>query len=123
MPIENLKADILKRYASIHAFCKAHPELSRASVYLALSGKYPGNSGNQAARIRAALAKPQEIPPQALPQVSATTLADTLQEIRCAHCRRLDRRECMACRDQTGREGNELFSRLFGKMADDAGSL
>ncbi|WP_297826406.1 hypothetical protein [uncultured Desulfovibrio sp.] len=122
MPTENLKADILKRHASVHAFCKAHPELSRSSVYLALSGKYPGNSDNQAARIRATLAKPQEIPQQVLPKISATTLTDTLQEIRCAHCRRLDRRECLACRDQTGREGDELFSRLFGKIAD-TGSL
>lgn len=36
-----------------------------------------------------------------------------LASIRCAHCRRLDRRECMACRDQTEREGKELFGRLF----------
>lgn len=118
MPIETLKAEILKRYASVHVFCKAHPELSRSSVYLALSGKYPGNADRQEARIRTALAAPQENPPMVTPLVSAATLIDTLQEIRCTHCRRLDRRECMACRDQTAREGEELFSRLFGKMAD-----
>lgn len=122
MPTETLKAEILERYASIHAFCRAHPELSRSSVYLALSGKYPGKADGQVARIRAALASPQEIPPMVPPVVSAVTLVDTLQEIRCAHCRRLDRRECMACRDQTGREGDELFSRLFGTIAD-TGSL
>lgn len=122
MPTENLKAKIREKYPSVHAFCKEHPELSRSSVYLALSGKYPGKSDKQMVRICAALASPQKIPPMTPPVVSVSTLVDTLQEIRCAHCRRLDRRECMACRDQTGREGDELFSRLFGKIAD-TGSL
>ena len=116
MPIEKLTAEILEKYPSVHAFCKAHPELSRSSVYLALSGKYPGKSDKQVARIRAALSEPQEMPPQVAQIVSSALLVDTLQEIRCAHCRRLDRRECMACRDQTGREGDELFSRLFSSM-------
>ncbi len=116
MPIESLKADILARYKSVHAFCKARSELSRASVYLVLSGKYPGRMNAQIARIRAALAEPEEERPPQMPQppVSAADLVDTLQEIRCTHCRRLDRRECMSCRDQTGRAGSELFLRIFG---------
>lgn len=119
MPTESLKTEILAQYASVHSFCKAHPDLSRSSVYLTLSGKYPGNAGNQEERIRAALANRQEeTTPRVLPHVSAATLADVLQEIRCAHCRRLDRRECMACRAQTVSEGDELYTRLF-----DTGSL
>lgn len=111
--VDALRASVLERYASIYAFCRAHPELKRATVYLVLSGQYPGKWNLQAARIRAALTgagEPTEVP---APGVTREVLAETLQSIRCAHCRRLDRRECMACRDQTEREGKELFGRLF----------
>lgn len=111
--VEGLRAQVLDRYASVHAFCRAHPELKRATVYLVLSGRYPGNWGAQAARIRAALAGTTETPVAPAPGVKRETVAETLQAIRCAHCRRLDRRDCVACRDQTEREGKELFARLF----------
>lgn len=110
---DTLRAQVLERHASVYAFCRAHPELKRATVYLVLSGRYPGKWSFQAARIRAALTgtgKESETP---APGVTREVLAETLQSIRCAHCRRLDRRECMACRDQTEREGKELFGRLF----------
>ena len=109
--VDTLRAQVLERYTSIYAFCRAHPELKRATVYLVLSGRYPGKWSFQAARIRAALTGAEKAPPA--PGVTREILAETLQSIRCAHCRRLDRRECMACRDQTEREGKELFGRLF----------
>lgn len=128
--VDGLRAQVLDRYASIHAFCRAHPELKRATVYLVLSGRYPGKWSLQAARIRAALGMPspsvsgedpltaaatgaRDSPEMPVPGVTREAVAETLQKIRCAHCRRLDRRECMACRDQTEREGKELFIRLF----------
>lgn len=134
--VEGLRAQVLDRYASVHAFCRAHPELKRATIYLVLSGRYPGNWGAQAARIRAALAGTKETPVTPMPgateggpqgrarcdagsyghrqqRVTREAVAETLQTIRCAHCRRLDRRDCVACRDQTEREGKELFVRLF----------
>ena len=112
MSISEVKAEILNKYASVHAFCKAHKELSRASVYLVLSGKYPGNAKNQLKRIVAALTGHEgEQRPQ--PPVSQETLGETLQAIRCSNCRRLNRRECMSCRDQTAREAMELFERLY----------
>ena len=151
--VDGLRAEVLARYASVYAFCRAHPELKRATVYLVLSGRYLGKWSFQAARIRAALAmlspsvsgkdpltaaatgaeKASETPTPGATEggpegrarcdegsyghrqqsVTREVLAETLQSIRCAHCRRLDRRECMACRDQTEREGKELFGRLF----------
>lgn len=112
---DELRARILDRYVSVHAFCRAHPELKRATVYMVLSGKYPGKADMQIARIRAALTESAsgESAEIRIPRVTGEALAVTLQEIRCAHCRRLDRRECLACREQTEREGKELFSRLF----------
>ena len=128
--VERLRAQVLARYASVYAFCRAHPELKRATVYLVLSGRYPGKWSFQAERIRAALAmlspsvsgkdpltaaatETGKVPETPASGVTREVLAETLQSIRCAHCRRLDRRECMACRDQTEREGKELFGRLF----------
>ena len=114
---DGLRTEVLERYASVHAFCRAHPELKRATVYMVLSGRYPGKWKAQAALIRAALAGREETPKAAEEGyghgVTREAVAETLQKIRCAHCRRLDRRECMACREQTDREGKELFSRLF----------
>ena len=111
--VEGLRARILDRYASVHAFCRAHPELKRATVYLVLSGRYPGKRTVQAARIRAALTGTEAALEKSAPGMTGETVAETLQEIRCGHCRRLDRRNCMACRDQTEREGKELFFKLF----------
>lgn len=117
MPIKKLKESILEHHASIHAFCKAHPELSRASVYLLLSGKYPGKWNRQADRIRAALspAAPGEQQKTPSPPVSMKLMAESLQRVRCGNCRRLNRRECMACRDQTAKEASQLFSTIYGE--------
>ncbi|MDE5832038.1 MAG: hypothetical protein K2H64_03485 [Desulfovibrio sp.] len=124
MSISEVKAEILNKYASVHAFCKAHKELSRASVYLVLSGKYPGNAKNQLKRIKAALTG-HEAKQRPQPPVSQEMLGETLQAIRCSNCRRLNRRECMACRDQTAREAMELFERLYdnGEGMEKAGQL
>lgn len=117
MTASELKDAVLARYRSIYAFCRAHPELKRATVYQVLAGQYPGRWDEQAALIRAALTGRKEMlappAPDAAEGVTREAVAETLQKIRCAHCRRLDRRDCMACRDQTEREGKELFSRLF----------
>ena len=110
---EVLRAQVLDRYVSVHAFCRAHPELKRATVYLVLSGRYPGKWSDQAARIREALVGTREVPEKPTPGVTREAMVETLQEIRCARCRRLDRRDCSACREQTEREGKELFIRLF----------
>lgn len=111
--VERLRADILARYVSIHAFCKFHPELTRATVYQVLSGKYPGRVEKQAAIIRAALQGGQAEAPQVGPALSQDETAAALQSIRCGHCRKLDKRGCHDCRRQTDKEARELFVRLF----------
>lgn len=110
--VDRLRAQVLDRYTSVHAFCRAHPELTRGTVYLVLSGNYPGKISTQASKIRAALATPEEKASIPVPSITGEVVAETLQKIRCVHCRRLDRRACPVCREQTEREGKELFARL-----------
>ncbi len=113
---ETLKAEILERFASVHAFCKAHPELARGTVYQTLSGRYAGSFENQAKKIRAALENPDKKPQIKEDfQIDADVLGEELQAIRCQNCRRLNRRDCMACRDQTIREAAELHKRVYCK--------
>lgn len=108
-----LREQVLERYSTIYAFCRAHPELKRATVYLVLSGRYPGKSEAQAEKIRAALHGTPEVPAPVAPGLTREQTAEALQEIRCGNCRRLDRRGCGDCRTQTEREARELYSRLF----------
>lgn len=110
---ERLRAEIIAKYKSVHAFCKAHPELCRGTVYMLVSGSYPGDFNRQAAKARAALAGNPVKTADSLPKyIDADKMRDILQETRCQNCRRLNRRECMACRDQTAREAVELARRL-----------
>ena len=111
--IESLRADILARYVSIHAFCKLHPELTRATVYQVLAGKYPGRVDKKVAVIRAALRGQQAEAPHTRPALTQDETAAALQSIRCGNCRKLDKRGCPDCRHQTDREARELFVRLF----------
>ena len=100
---EDLRAAVLARHRSIHAFCRVHPELARATVYQVLSGRYAGNMPMQTARIRAALgARPTA------PGIDAGRIAAVLQEVKCGRCRRADRRGCRGCRIQTGREAEAV---------------
>lgn len=115
----SLRALILTRYTSIHAFCRAHPELKRSTVYLVVSGRYPGNIRAQATRIRQALEEGQNVDggakatDPAPPKLSLTALTEAFQNIRCGHCRRLDRRGCLECRTQTEREVTALHEYIF----------
>lgn len=111
---ESLRAQVLDRYISVHAFCVAHPELKRSTVYMVLAGRYPGRTEKQAARIRAALAGPPErVAATPAPGLTRDETTEALQNIRCNHCRRLDRRGCFECRTQTEREARELYAKLF----------
>lgn len=101
---------VLARYASIHAFCRQHPELKRSTVYQVLAGKYAGHAGRQLAAIRAALdwTAPEE---RKVPPLTADQIADAVQAFKCGECRRLDK-QCAACRTQTMREA-EVVERLL----------
>ena len=126
--LDELRARIVERYGSLHAFCKAHPELKRSSVYLVMSGRYPGRSENQIIRIEAALegnacaARAVLATRSGLASatsMSAEDMADALQEIRCNNCRLLDRRNCLECRTRTRREAEELHARMCRRAYPD----
>lgn len=126
--LDELRARIVERHGSLHAFCKAHPELKRSSVYLVMSGRYPGRSENQIIRIEAALEGNIHTALAGLaaraglasaPPMSAEDMADALQEIRCNNCRLLDRRNCLECRTRTRREAEELHARMCRRMYPD----
>ena len=113
MKAEDVRAAIVARYGSIHSFCRQHPELKRSTVYMVLSGRYAGSTARQEAKIRAAALN---LPPEdamtkkPLPE---QRVVDTLQHIRCKHCRRLDKGHCRECRTQTDKEARELCTTLF----------
>ena len=111
----DLKQVILDRFGSIHAFCRIHPELKRATVYQVLAGKYAGRSEQHLAAIKAAL---YETPPpvSSLLPVTAEQIADVVQAFKCASCRRFDK-PCAACRTQTLREAEVVEAFLAEKAA------
>ena len=112
--MDDLRLKVLERYSSVHAFCRSHPELKRATVYLVLSGRYPGRVDVQAQKIREAITPPtaQDVSPVIRTGVTEDRLSGKLQTIRCSHCRKI-KKDCLLCRDQTTKEAKELFLALF----------
>ena len=53
--LDKIRAAILQRFGSIHAFCALHANLNRTTVYAILNGRYAGNTSKQLGRIAAAL--------------------------------------------------------------------
>ncbi len=103
---KEIRADILRQYRSIHAFCRKHPEIGRSTVYQVLSGKYPGNRQEQIRRIRFVLdAAPDEAERS---PVEAEDVRRVLQDHKCAHCRILHNPPCGDCRKQTAREAEAV---------------
>lgn len=120
---QDLKAAIISRHGSIHAFCRRHAgegagQLKRSTVYMVLAGRYPGKVAPQLAKICAALAEADGAntsDPVFLPTLpSSEVLTTALQNIRCKHCRTLDKSRCGGCRVQTSREAEELNAYLAG---------
>jgi hypothetical protein len=111
--LEAIRRDIRERYRSIHAFCRENPELKRSTVYLVLSGKYPGNTDRQAVKIETALSG--EAPSTARAALTAKEAYSVLQEAKCAHCRKLDKRSCPECNTQTAREAQALEDYLYAR--------
>jgi hypothetical protein len=105
--LEAVRRAIRERYRSIYGFCRDNPELKRSTVYLVLSGKYPGNTEKQMGRIETALTGKAAVPePRRI--IHAQEAFTVLQEAKCAHCRKLDKRACPECQTQTAREAQAL---------------
>lgn len=112
--IEELKAAIREKHGTTHAFCRANPALKRSTVYLMLSGKYPGNQERQADKILEALAgSASPRTPRLL--ITAQEAHDVLQGAKCAHCRKLEKRGCSECNTQTEREAQALAEYLLSR--------
>lgn len=89
----DLAALVRERCGSVHAFCRKHPNLCRSTVYLVLSGKYPGNASRQAERIRIALEREKK---------DVRAVRDRLLAAACAACtlkEKRKRRRCPVCRE------------------------
>lgn len=105
--LEEIRNIMLARYRTIHAFCRANPDITRSTVYLVMSGKYAGNMQTQITRIESALdgARRQSAPCFAL---RASEVFSVLQDAKCAHCRKQDKRFCPECKTVTMREAHAL---------------
>jgi hypothetical protein len=112
--LDGLRMAILARHRTVYAFCRANPDLQRSTVYLILSGKYPGNTARQIDRITGVLtgAGPQT---ERRPAISAREAYPILQQAKCAHCRKLDKRGCPECNTQTAREAQALEDYMRGR--------
>lgn len=80
-------------------------------MYLVLSGKYPGNAEKQAGKIETALSGEAPLP-DARPQLTAGEAYAVLQETKCVHCRKFDKRSCPECNTQTAREAQAIAEHL-----------
>lgn len=109
--MDDLRALVLSRHKSVHAFLRHHPELNRSTVYQVLGGRYGGNVQAQQRRIMAALDGTLPIPARAAVPC-ASELAGVLQAAKCGNCRRLDKRGCLECRTQTEHEAKAMSKYL-----------
>lgn len=108
---------MLAKYKTPHAFCRQNPDVKRSTVYQVLAGKYPGDTGKQIERIQAVLDGVTVEPPARRPELTTGEAYTVLQETKCAHCRKLDKRACPDCRTQTEREAQALADYLRSREA------
>jgi hypothetical protein len=104
--LDAIKQAILARHKTIHAFCRDNAAIKRSTLYMVLSGKYPGNNDRQIAKNHAIITG--ETPVPARPTVTAKEAYAVLQQAKCVHCRKLDKRGCSECNTQTAREAQAL---------------
>lgn len=83
-----LREAIEQRYGTVHKFCRRHKDrLNRATVYMILAGKYPGNVATQTRRILEALG---------LARGREDELHEAIKGVACARCS-VQRRPCDRC--------------------------
>ncbi len=103
MNLEELRQKIVKKYGSIHNFCKLNENLTRATVYLVFAEKYAGNTQKQLARIEKKVSIQQQ------------EITDVLQNAKCAHCRLL-RPNCPECKRKSINEANAVYQFIQTKL-------
>lgn len=119
---QELRALVRARHGSIHRFA-ATSALPRATVYQALSGRYPGNMQRQLRRIEEALALAETKdegqtrspgPRQFDQRLDEAETARTLLAVACQRClmRESPSRYCKRCQDLVKAQARELAERL-----------
>lgn len=88
---------IKERYGSIHAFCVAHSELPRTTVYAVLGGSYGGDEGRQLGRIFATLDESTGGQAQDMPGL--TELEEVIRDAACQRCP-VPTAQCRRCAPQ-----------------------
>ena len=111
---EVLREEVIEKYGSIHAFCKAFPHLKRATIYMTLANKYAGKVSRQFELIKAALSN-EDAPKKAV-KISENEIQDVLQNHKCLHCRLLNKNNCVDCKMKTEKEANTVFSFICGRI-------
>lgn len=88
-----MHTEILRRFGSIHAFCKRHPQMGRSTVYQVIRGRYCGNAEKQTRRICRALEGKDRA------ELDAEALGKVLEREACAVCD-AGKRRCRKMRPQ-----------------------
>jgi hypothetical protein len=94
--IASLRCEIEGRYRTIHAFCRAAKGLNRATVYMVLAGRYPGDVERQAARIRDALNGQTGLEAKAFRAIKSVACARCDEQRPCSRCDELFRDQARA---------------------------
>lgn len=115
--LERLRREILARHVTIHAFCRATPEIARSTVYQLLAGKYPGNEARQIQRVRTALSGVPECKEER-PVLTAAEAYDVLLAEKCGHCRKLDKSGCRECRTRTLGEAQAIEKYVLSRQRE-----
>ena len=134
-----LKGLIKAKFGSIYAFSKARTVgMARGTLYQVLSGRYGGNIGRQAAKIRAALGAEGVLNSAGHPATAGSSGADaspagmgsraagpgafeTLKLVGCGRCRRKrpKARQCGSCEDLWQAQAEALEGGKHGKTEQD----
>lgn len=105
--INELRYEIIKKYGSIHNFCKLNENLTRATVYLVFAGKYAGNMQKQLDRIEKALDNSKIV--QKRVSIQQQEITDVLQNAKCSNCRLL-RPNCSECKRKNIIESGAIYN-------------
>lgn len=115
--LEKANQAILDRYGSVHAFCRAHPGLTRTTVYQVLRGAYGGNQEKQLGRIMAALESSTQ-GDKGLP--SLPELESCIRDAACQRCPVVSGPLCKRCAPTHLLQAQavlELLTRTLGGVA------
>lgn len=83
-----LRAEIRRRFGSVHRFCKQHKgRVNRATVYMVLAGTYPGNASRQMAKMFELLGTSQNLEERVM---------EAIKRVACSRCA-VTTRPCPRC--------------------------